>query len=190
MASIYKNIMISDEPTYIGKQPIDTPLDIEIDVEPPLIGALPDGLAQERAQLQEKNNALSALLNRIPEAIKQNRQQLSTEIADIVLLIASKFFINQQQDKNAISDQITQILTQLNEKQNIEIALHPQDLALIQQGEINIDPRSCKNIRLKPDDNLRLGGCIIKSEHGVFNAGIERQIDHLKQVLLQMKAGS
>ena len=147
-----------------------------------------DSLAQERALLQEQTNALSALLQSIPKAISDNRQQLSSDIADIVLLIVSKFFINQQQNKDAITHQITQILMQLHDKQNLELSLHPHDLALIQQGEINIDLRSCKNIRLKADEHLRLGGCIVTSEHGVFDASIERQIDNLKHVLLQMKS--
>jgi len=189
MTNIFKRVMISEEIIYIGIPPVDSiPEPIEAVTPPPFIGALPDSLAEERALLQEKINTLSTLLHSIPQAISDNRQQLSSDIADIVLLVTSKFFINQQQNKNAITHQITQVLTQLNEKQNLEIALHPHDLALIQQGEITIDLRSCKNLRLKADDQLRLGGCMITSEHGVFDAGIERQIDNLKQVLLQMKS--
>ena len=186
MANVFKNVMISEEIKYIGVPPVDpTPEPIEA---PPVVDALPDILTQERAILQEQSNTLNALLHSIPQAISDNRQQLSSEIADIVLLIASKFFINQQQNKEAISHQITQILTQLNEKQTLEIALHPHDLRLITEGDITIDLRSCKNLRFKADDQLRLGGCVITSEHGVFDAGIERQIDNLKHVLLKMKS--
>lgn len=188
MVNIFKNIKISEEIAYIGTPPIES-IPIEIAVPPPFVGAFPDGLAQERAHLQEQTKTLTTLLQSIPQAISDERLQLSSDIADIVLLIVSKFFINQQQNKNALAQQITQILTQLNEQQHLEIALHPQDLALMQQGEINIDLRACKNLRFKADAQLRLGGCIITSEHGVFDAGIERQIDNLKHVLLQMRDG-
>ncbi len=148
---------------------------------------LTDGIAQENARLHDQFNTLDALLHSIPEAISENRRLLSAEIADIVLLIAHKLFINQQQNKDSIRHQITQIIDELNNKQSIEIALHPHELALIQQDGINIDTQSCKNLTLIPDVSLRLGGCIVKSAHGMFDAGIERQIDNLKQVLLHMR---
>lgn len=150
---------------------------------------LADGLNQAELQSNEIKSKLQTLLDALPEAISANRQQLSAEIADIVLTIVSQFFINQQHNKDAINQQITQILTQLNNKQNIELSLHPKDVALLQQGQIKIDVTQCKSLRLIADGRLRLGGCLIKSEHGVFDAGIERQVDNLKQVLLHIKQG-
>ena len=141
MANIFKHVLISDELAYIGLIPVQTPpveiaVPIEPDVEPPFIGPLPDGLAQDRALLRVQSIALNALLHSIPNAISEHRRHLSTDIADIVLAITSKLFVNQQQDKNSISRQISQMIEQLNEKQNLEISLHPADLACIQQGEI------------------------------------------------------
>ena len=143
------------------------------------------GVTQEHNRQTEKENKLDTLLQSIPTAINENRLLLTTEIADIVLLITQQLFINQQQNKESLVYQITQIITQLNEKHNIEIALHPEDVALLQ----HVDLRQCKNMRILADETLRLGGCVVSSEHGVFNAGIERQIDNLKLVLLQMKQG-
>ena len=101
-------------------------------------------------------------------------------------MIVSKFFIHQQQNKDAITDQITQVMMQLNEKQQLEIALHPDDLAFVQDKALTFG--DAQQVHLKADARLNLGGCIITSEHGVFNASIERQIDNLKQVLLEMKS--
>lgn len=148
-----------------------------------------EGAAQTKAQMMDKTNTLNALLQTIPDAISDNREQIATEIADIVLTITQQFFIYQQQNHEAIAKQVMQIITQINDKQNIDISLHPQDIALIQEGKINIDVKECKNIRIIPDENLRLGGCVIQSKHGLFDASIERQIDNLKQVLLQIKHG-
>ncbi len=203
MADIFKHVLISGEMAYLS-EPLRHP---EPSEGPPVIQEVPhwvrddvslaredgysqgltDGIAQENARLHEQFNTLDVLLHSIPEAISENRRQLSAEIADIVLLITHKLFINQQQNKESIRHQITQIIDELNNKQNIEIALHPRELALIEQYGIEIDTQACKNLTLLPDVSLRLGGCIVKSEHGVFDAGIERQIDNLKQVLLQMR---
>lgn len=147
-----------------------------------------DGQQQKQAELQEQLTSLQALLLSIPNAIQENRQQLSEEIADIVLVIVQKLFIHQQHDKNIVTQQIQHILSQLNNKQNLEIVLHPQDLALLKNGEIQLDIPLCKPLSFIPDETLRLGGCIIRSPHGVFDASIERQIDNLKQVLLEIRS--
>ena len=148
-----------------------------------------EGFAEAEAKLASEFSHVKALIESIPAAIQESRLQLSDEIADIILLIIKQFFINQQQNKDSIALQINQLLNQLNDKQNIELSVHPKDLTLLQQGKLKIDAKACKNLRIVPDDNLRLGGCVVKSEHGVFDASIERQIDNLKQVLLQMKLG-
>lgn len=150
---------------------------------------LQEGLEQAKNQMEEQTTLLNTLLNNIPNAISENRLHLSHEIADIVLVIAQQFFINQQNSKESISLQINQIINQLNDKQDIELSLHPQDLSLLQQGQLKINLNQCSNLRVIADESLKLGGCLIKSEHGVFDAGIERQIDRLKQVLLQIKQG-
>ena len=197
MAKILKNIPVSHEITPIGRSELSTPTKVHEDDnlfdnesawQSGYSQGLMEGSAQERAMLSEQTNTLTQLLLSIPQAIKDHRMQLTSEIADIVLLIASKFFVHQQHTKDAIVHQVTQILLQLNEKQQLKIALHPKDLALIQQGDIELQVQDDEHIQLLADERLRLGGCIITSEHGVFDAGIERQIDQLKQVLLQMKS--
>ena len=195
MATVFRNIIISEDTVSLQKSPcIDEPpqptiidfKDIEYARAEGYAHGFSEGVAQEQNRIIEKENTFSALLHSIPTAIRENRLSLSTEIADIVLLIAQQLFINQQQNKEAITHQVTQIINQLNDKHNIEIALHPHDIA---QNEFHINSTQYKNLRIVPDESLQLGGCIVRSEHGVFDAGIERQIDNLKHVLLQMKQG-
>lgn len=209
MAEILREVIISDDIVLLksfAQQPDPQPAptisdhatatvsvinhdDLENARQAGYLQGLSEGIAKTEAKMTDELSVLATLLQSIPAAINDRRMQLSDEIADIVLLITRQFFINQQLNKDGIALQINQTINQLNDKQNIELALHPEDLALLQQGLLKIDLKSCKNLRVIPDESLRLGGCIVKSEHGVFDASIERQIDNLKQVLLQMKQG-
>lgn len=207
MADIFRNVLISEEMAFLSAIPaqaepctdnniegnclpaeVNSNVDVEYIRESSYTRGLTDGIAQENARLHEQFNTLNRLLHSIPEAINNNRRLLAVEIADIVLLITQQFFIHQQQNRDSITHQITQVIDQLNNKQNINISLHPRDLALIQQDGIHIDAQLYKNLHLVPDNTLSLGGCLVKSEHGMFDAGIERQIDALKDVLLQLRA--
>lgn len=145
------------------------------------------GALQEKAQLLEQSSTLNGLITSIPTAINANRLQQSSEIANIVLAITAQLFSQQQQDKNAITRQVTQIIEQLNEAQHIDIALHPQDWDTLQKSGFTETMKHYPKLQFTPNEQLRLGGCVVSSEHGVFDASIERQIDNLKQVLLQMK---
>lgn len=204
MARILKNIVISDECIPLGlvqasvsersplhAEPVKDEVNIndtEIVKQTRYAQGFSDGVAQERAMLSQHTSTLVRLIHSIPQSIIDNRQQLSSDIADMVLLIVSKFFIHQQQNREAIVHQINQVIMQLNEKQHLSVALHPHDLALLKQGEIKFDFKDHQQLQFTADDQLRLGGCIVTSEHGVFDAGIERQIDQLKDILLRMKS--
>lgn len=150
-----------------------------------------DGFKQGEEQAQQQNaktlQQLTALLQSLTASLSESRLALKEEIADIVLTICQQFFVQQQQSKEAIAQQITTALHYVNDKQNITLALSPQDLALLQQGDLKIDFSQCKDLRVIADERLTLGGCQIRSEHGLFDAGIEGQIERLKQVLLQLK---
>lgn len=198
MAEVLKSCFISNDIVSIGARPlapiatpVPTPqLEIEEAYRKGLEQGLKEGQAHAYTQLKNRETTINELINSIPTAIENHRMRMSMEIADIILLIIQRFFINQQHNKEEIISQITHTLEQLNQKQNIELRLHPNDITLLQQSELNVQLKPYKNLRIIPDETLRLGGCIIHSEHGVFNASIERQIDNLKQVLLKIKNGT
>lgn len=146
---------------------------------------LTEGAEQERQQTAEKVSILDSLMHSLPTAIDDHRLHLSHDIANIVLMIVQEFFVTQHYDNDAITQRILNILTHMKEHQTIEVILHPQDLALLQQDVF----ASYTHLRFTSSEHLRLGGCVIKSEHGVFDSSIERQIDNLKQALLDIRGG-
>lgn len=144
-------------------------------------------LAQE--QMNGLKKQLDDVLLSIPQAIAQSRLELHAEIADILWLIIQRFFVEQQSNRKAIELQINQILLQINSKQTVELCLHPQEITALQHGDIQLNASHINGLQIKSDESLRLGGCVIKTEHGVFDASLEKQIDKLKEALLHMKQG-
>ena len=132
---------------------------------------------------------LETLLAAIPKALADLRLDLNTEIAPIIIHIVKHYFSEQITNPKALESQINQILSQINHQQKIELYLHPDDLTALQKGKLHLQAAALNNLMVKSDDALSLGGCVIKSEHGIFDASIERQIDRLKQFLLEIKQG-
>ncbi|WP_133135595.1 FliH/SctL family protein [Legionella rowbothamii] len=203
MATLHKNVLVSTEVIYLNQEapelidtvPPETPTVDESQCELIRQEAYEQGylagMTEEQARLgQEKSQnqqQLEQMLASLPQAVAQNRLDLANEIADIVLLISKQFFVENSNNQQALSQQINHILTQLNDKQSVELYLHPQDIVALQNGTMQLSAAHLNGLKIKTDESLALGGYVLKTNHGIFDASIEKQIDKLKEVLLQLK---
>lgn len=203
MAKVFKNVIVSTEEVFLNQlipkeEQHNSSLLTEqesqelLQKEAYTQGYLA-GKAEEKASIEQEINQLrqqlETTLSSIPQAIAQNRLELSKEIADIVLLISQEFFIEQQKDKKTLSNQIQHLLMQLNEKQQVELYLHPHEITDLHNGTIQLEASHLNGLKVKGDETLALGGYVLKTSHGIFDASIEKQIDQLKEMLLQIRQG-
>ncbi|MBL7479151.1 FliH/SctL family protein [Legionella bononiensis] len=208
MAKLIHQALISHETVTIGTKPVMTSDDIdqkpeltlqtnEADLEElraqafqqGFIEGQKDGLLLAEQQLAQSKQELQILLSAIPQAVEQNRLELHDEIADIILLITQEYFIEQQKKPEALHQQINQILSQLNNKQSIELHLHPDEIKTLHHSNIKLETAHLNGLLIKTDLSLAPGGCVIKTEHGVFDASLETRLERLKEMLVQMKHG-
>lgn len=207
MAKLIKNALISTETVILGilTSPLtqieppraDAPSFTETQMDEFRSQAWQEGYAAGKKEehelitqkMEELKQQLETLLASIPQAITEARGELSGEIADIILLITQQYFIEKQSNPEALKLQINHILSQLTSKQNIELYLHPRDIGSLQKGFIQLETAHLNGLKICEDSAIALGGCIIKTDHGMFDAGIEKQIDKLKEFLLQIKHG-
>ena len=195
MAKLYKKALISLEEHHAEKTivPQETlPLSFnEAEIKQGKKEAYEQGYLAGQKQLKQeylqKNAQLENILKTLPQTVAQNRLALAEEIADIVLLITQQLFIENIHNPQTLAKQINQILTQLNHQHSVELFLHPSDIHLLQQGTLQLTTAHLKGLTIKEDRSLTLGGCLLKTSHGVFDASLEKQIDKLKDVLSQLK---
>lgn len=202
MVKLLKNAVLSSESVVLDNMTIKAIIDdhqltqtSESAVEEQIDAAYQRGYSTARAELSEQENQeinqlqqqLATLIQSIPAAIAHNRLALNKDIADIVALITKNYFISQAEQPAALEQQINHILAQLNNQQTVELCLHPQDIKLLKTGAINLSAHHLNGLKIKQDDNLALGGCIVTTEHGLFDASIEKQIDKLKELLIGIR---
>lgn len=197
MAKLIKQATLSEESCLLEEQPAPTVTVLDtvdrnqvqekIQYQEGYTQGYEEGKAQSEEAFMAAKSSIEKLLQALPEALAENRLQLKNEIADIVLFICGQLFVEQQANKAALEQQINGILEQLSQQEHIELQLHPQDIACLQAGSIALRKNLVEKMTIKSNPGLRLGGCIIKTTQGIFDAGIEKQIDQLKQVLLEMR---
>lgn len=144
-----------------------------------------EGLEIAHNQLGQLQKKLESLMHSIPEALIKARLSLQEEMVQILWSIIQGFFIEKQKNKEALALQINDIIKHLND-QEVELHLHPDDL----KASLQLNTSALKYLHIKGNDSLKLGGCFIKTNHGLFDASIESQVDKLKEKLLQLRQGN
>ncbi len=208
MAKILKNVVISSEVMHINNTAPTLHVNSKIEPEPIVESMLnleevevlknevyqegyrlgkEEGKAIVEQQMLQLKQQIETTLAAIPQTIEQHRLALSQEIADIVLHITQQFFVEKESNPQILEQQINQLLKQLNGKQSIELYLHPKEIELLQDGLIQLHTPHLNGLKIKANDSLVLGGYVIKTEHGIFDAGIEKQIERLKELLIQLR---
>lgn len=201
MASVIKQVTVSADAYVLGQIAINNNLTDELPHTEETDTMDLQKQAYEQGYLDGKNEAeklaiqeysalkqhLQALISSIPDAIAKHRLGLNVEIAEIVAMISQQLFLEKQTSSDALTQQINQILLQINSKESLELQLHPQDLNALQKGTIQLSTNLSHKLTVKANPNLVLGGCLVKTEHGLFDGSIEKQIDKLKQVLIQIR---
>ncbi|HRD70991.1 MAG TPA: FliH/SctL family protein [Legionella sp.] len=201
MAKLFKNACISSQLVhldYLDDCSINTelPLKTQDSLSDAQLQEIKDKAYQEGYLLGKQEELkhhelvqeeLITVLNSIPKAITQKRHEMNSEIADIILLITSHYFLERESNPQALELQINSILKQLYQQDNVVLSLHPKEVILLQQGNISLDTTHLDGLKIKSDDTLTLGGCVIKTNHGLFDASIEKQIERLKEMLLEIR---
>lgn len=148
---------------------------------------LQQGIQQTEKALQPLKNTLQNLLENIPDTLQKSRLQLQKDIADIVLTILEQLFLQETPPRHLLEKQINTLLMELNHQQNLTIHLHPDDLLHLQQGDIHLQTSPLQKIAILPDKSLLPGGCLIKTEHGLFDLSLEKRFQRLQIILSQIR---
>lgn len=147
---------------------------------------------EKRNKHAEKNNLttlLKSLIKQVPSEISSLREDLRQDIAHIVLSIVQPIFVQRQLDRSWLFKQINQILTQLNHRQEVELILHPEDIEQLQAHKIHLKTAHLRSLKICSDDQIFSGGCRIKTQHGLFEISIEKQLQQLREKLMNIQPG-
>lgn len=137
------------------------------------------------AERQTQGAQLQQMLSQIPQQVQTHYRQLSSQAVDLVAHLLPNFFVHHALKRSNIEHAVTQIIEQIDQQLSITVQISQHDYRLLQQQKITLPVKD--NVTFTPSDHVQLGGCLIESEHGVFDGRLESQIDKLKQLLIHCK---
>jgi flagellar assembly protein FliH len=142
-------------------------------------------LADERASRRQQ---FTAVQRRIDECTLTALQALSARAVDLAFESVCRIAGEHATSREFVAAIVDQQLRRHASAGPLEIRLHPEDLALLRAGEN--EALDSASVRWTADEAVTLGGCLIDTPMGRYDARLETQLSKLHEVFAQARPGT
>lgn len=140
---------------------------------------------------QEYEDLIKQAVDIVKQA-KKDYQATLTESEDVIIHIAltaaSKILKTEVIETDHYVKMVQQVLKEVKDQAKIAVYAHPDDyhLLLTQKDELLNIVHFDADLTIYPDGELKRGGCIIESPYGMINAGVDSQLQELRDKLFEI----
>lgn len=144
--------------------------------------ALSEQLLQQRAELIElQNGVLAALQNALPGVIRE----CEAALVELALEAARKLVAGLPVSAEMVEAVVREALAQAEAGGELEVQLHPEDLATLRRvnSPLLVAHQPDGRLRLVESPEVSRGGCLVQTRFGVIDGRRETKLALLKQTL-------
>ncbi|MFG0330959.1 MAG: FliH/SctL family protein [Phycisphaerales bacterium] len=89
-------------------------------------------------------------------------------------------------DPERVNTQVEQAITLISEETRLVIAIHPDDLPVVERTVPELAQRltGAEEIRLEPDETVERGGCVVRGRTSEIDARLQTQLDRIADALV------
>lgn len=141
------------------------------------------GYSEYRKLLQEAREIIEAAKNDYTAYLESSEKV----ILDLAVKIAGKITACKIEDEENFLSFVKKALKEAKLCQEIRLYVHPQyyEFLLSQKEELQSIFLHHTNLFIYPDEEITVGGCVIESETGRIDAGIDTQLSEIKKILTE-----
>ncbi len=136
------------------------------------------GLKQGLQEISLKADQLQKVFNFLQQPLNELDKQVEQQLTELAILLASQLLQKESKlDAQHIQNLVHESLEYLPVKsRDIQVRLNPDDIALLNQAEIDISEQSWSCIA---DSSVTAGGCVIESAASHIDATVETRVQQL-----------
>ena len=157
--------------------------------------AFTKGAEEERRQADEDLAGICSALVEAISIISRLRERIvkesEEELLKLSFLVAKKIIRQEiKQDRQIMAQVVSEALREFPEQHDIVVCLHPEDYKVISSNrELYLaGVGNERQITLKPDEAMTIGGCVVESSTGMIDARIEAQLDEIYRGLVEERS--
>lgn len=136
----------------------------------------------EAEAFRQKAKQLESVIGFLSQPLKQLDQDVEQQLADLAVVL-SKYLLRKESSLDAehIHSLVHESLDYLPVKvRDVRVRLHPDDIALLNQAEIDIKDQSWSCIA---DSSITPGGCLVESDTSHIDSTVETRLQQLVEQL-------
>ena len=142
--------------------------------------ALTNQIAEQRAEVAQLQDAIFKNLEAQSETLAHEVSQM---LPDLILEITHRVLAGFKPDAETVRSTISETLAEVApESADVEIRLHPHDLALVQGVDAELEQKY-PGIKFTPDPELTPGDCVAKSRFGMIDARVLTKLQNVARSL-------
>jgi flagellar assembly protein FliH len=150
------------------------------------------GVKEERKQADDDLAGICSALTEAVSIVSKLRERVVKESEEELLKLSfmlAKKIIRQEikHDRQIMTMLVSEALREFPEQHDIVLCLHPEDYKVISSNRelFLAGVGDQRQITLKSDEAMTLGGCVVESSSGIIDARIEAQLDEIYRNLIE-----
>lgn len=151
------------------------------------------GSTTARAEASVEAERLTKLIDALTEDFTRSRRiwfnANERQMVEIVCLALEQILGDRPPDAERIGRSLRIAFEQLANGDRVTVRCHPDELEFVQKAlaESPDEKSEFKRVRVVPDEQIGVNGCLVETDLGVVDARIEKQLAVLKGVLTEAK---
>jgi len=147
------------------------------------------GLAIVTGEATKSLGALAAIVKRSDEALKEQREQLADQCAEIVAAALTRIAGPLLATREAVIGAVTEVLKRLTEETQLTIRVSADDLPALREVEDQLAAALAgREYSLVADTRVEAGGALVESPLGSLDGRLEVQLRGLADTVIAAKA--
>ncbi|TWD85736.1 flagellar assembly protein FliH [Variovorax beijingensis] len=146
---------------------------------------------QAQAAYQAQVQVLDGLIAALPPKIEARLAASEDDMLALCFEVVCRTLGGSVAQPEAVRAQLMQAMDRLRSRKLVAIHMHPDDLAMLQQGQnLSQGLPGGADVQWVASADVALGGCILQSPEGGLDARFESQLAALRELLLQTRAAA
>ncbi len=138
----------------------------------------------ELAGLRSARKALQQAEGKFCEIQKQFLKEAQQQLLDLSIEIAKKVLMQEiQTDRHKIDPIVTEALSRVQDRVDVIVHLHPDDLARCELAGQSDESANKSNISFVADPKVQHGGCLLQTSRGTVESSIDGQLEEIAKAM-------
>lgn len=147
--------------------------------------------ARRKADHEKRMAALQMLIESAHSALDEAMQDSEDALVEIAFTAVCKILGEAMAERAGVLAVIRQVTQQARERERMVVRVSPKDLALIEADRLLLqESTQATTLELVADARVALGGCLVESSGGTLDGRLETQLDSLRTLLRNTRAGT